>query len=176
MKIGIVLGGVLLGLVVFVGGAAVAVANALFGSTSTADCGTVTGAASTVAGYTADQMANAATIVAVGKQMGIPSRGWIVAVAAALQESGLHNLDHGDRDSLGLFQERPSQGWGSPAQIMDTSYSSQQFDRHLTAISNRQQMSINDAAQAVERSAFPDAYGPHEQAATQIVETVQGVS
>ncbi len=67
-----------------------------------------------VAGFDADQMKNAAVIVAVGKQMNVPAPGWVVAITAALQESDLVNVDHGDRDSLGLFQERPSQGWGTP--------------------------------------------------------------
>jgi cell wall-associated NlpC family hydrolase len=121
-------------------------------------------------------MANAANIVAVGKQLSVPPPGWVVAIAAALQESGLVNVDHGDRDSLGLFQERPSQGWGTPAQIMDPSYAATQFYRHLLAIPGWQQMTVNDAAQAVERSGFPDAYAQHEQAARAIVAAVAGVA
>lgn len=71
----------------------------------------------------AEQRANAAAIVATGRQMGVPERGLWVALATALQESGLRNLDYGDRDSLGLFQQRPSQGWGSPAQVRDPTLS-----------------------------------------------------
>lgn len=133
-----------------------------------------TTAATGVAGYAGDQMTNAATIVAVGKDMNVPEQGWVVAIAAAIQESSLHNLDHGDRDSLGLFQERPSQGWGQPAQIMDPNYSARMFYQHLLAIPGWQNMSINDAAQAVERSGFPDAYGRHEQAAREVVGAVKG--
>jgi hypothetical protein len=129
-----------------------------------------------LAGYQADQLANAATIVAVGKQLTLPEQGWVVAIAAAIQESGLHNLDYGDRDSLGLFQQRPSQGWGTPAQIMDPTYAATQFYQHLLAVPGWQQMSVNDAAQTVQRSAFPNAYAPHEQAARTIVAAVSGAT
>lgn len=127
-------------------------------------------------GYDADQMTNAATIVSVGAQLNVPTQGHVVAIAAALQESGLHNLNHGDRDSLGLFQERPSQGWGSPTQIMNPTYAATQFYRHLLTVPGWQRMTINDAAQAVERSAFPDAYAPHEPSARQIVAAVQNAT
>src|SRR5207302_9318109 len=104
--------------ILFIAGMASIAASATSGANS-ADC-TVAGSSSAgVAGYQPDQMTNAATIVAVGSQLNVPEQGWVVAIAAALQESGLRNLDHGDRDSLGLFQQRPSQGWGTPAQIMD---------------------------------------------------------
>jgi hypothetical protein len=86
---------------------------------STTDCTAVGSTAAVVAGYRPDQMANAATIVAAGKQLNVPIQGWVVAIAASLQESGLRNLDHGDRDSLGRPQQRPSQGWGAPTQIMN---------------------------------------------------------
>jgi hypothetical protein len=96
--------------------------------------------------------------------MNVPEQGWVVAIAAALQESGLHNLDYGDWDSLGLFQQRPSQGWGTPAQIMNPTYAATQFYRNLLAVPDWQQMTVNDAAQAVQRSGFPNAYAQHEQA------------
>jgi cell wall-associated NlpC family hydrolase len=150
------------------------IGQALFASGGN-DCTTGSGT-SAAAGLRPDQMANAATIVAVGKQLSVPPPGWVVAIAAALQESGLVNVDHGDRDSLGLFQERPSQGWGTPAQIMNPSYAATQFYRHLLAVPGWQQMSVNDAAQAVERSGFPDAYAQHEQAARAIVAAVAGVA
>lgn len=126
--------------------------------------------------YQADQLSNAATIVAVGKQMTVPEQGWVVAIAAAMQESALHNLDYGDRDSLGLFQQRPSQGWGTPAQITDPTYAATQFYRHLLAVPGWQRMSVNDAAQAVQRSGFPNAYAQHEQAAREVVAAVQGAT
>ena len=69
-----------------------------------------------------EQAANVTTIAAVGKRLGLPDHAATVAIAAALQESGLHNLDHGDLDSIGLFQQRPSQGWGTTAQIMTPRY------------------------------------------------------
>src|SRR5262249_15130555 len=128
------------------------------------------------AGYRPDQITNAATIIAVGKQLNVPEHGWIIAIAATLQESGLHNLDHGDRDSLGLFQQRPSQGWGTPTQIINPTYATTQFYRHLLAIPGWQQMSVNDAAQAVERSAYPDAYARHEPAARQLVHALESAT
>jgi hypothetical protein len=139
-------------------------------------CTAVGATNSVLVGYQPDQITNAATIVAVGKQLNVPERGWVVAIAAAMQESGLRNLDYGDRDSLGLFQQRPSQGWGTPAQIMTPTYAATQFYQHLLAVPGWQQMSVNDAAQAVQRSGFPDAYTQHEQAAREIVATVSGAT
>jgi len=156
--------------VLLIGAAAVGIAQTVFGAAAPTSCG----GTSAVAGYQPDQMANAAVIVADGQRMNVPEQGWVVAITAALQESGLHNVNHGDRDSLGLFQERPSQGWGTPAQIMDPTYSTTQFYNHLLAVPNWQDMSVNDAAQAVERSAFPTAYAQHEQSARTIVAAIQG--
>jgi hypothetical protein len=88
-----------------------------------------------VAGWTAAQISNAATIVQVGAHLGVPPRGWIIAVATAIQESRLHNLGNrgtaNDHDSLGLFQQRPSQGWGTPTQIRTPVYAATQFYGHL---------------------------------------------
>lgn len=155
------------------------VAAALLGDNTNADtsgntvgCVVIGAKGFGLGGYQVDQLTNAATIVAVGKQMNVPEPGWVVAIAAALQESELHNLDYGDRDSLGLFQQRPSQGWGTPAQIMNPAYAATQFYRHLLALPGWQQMSVNDAAQTVQRSGFPDAYAPHEQAARVILAAV----
>ncbi|MGH3826313.1 MAG: C40 family peptidase, partial [Pseudonocardiaceae bacterium] len=161
--------------VVLIAAAAGAIASMFTGSGPT-DCTAVGSTAAGVAGYRPDQMTNATTIVAVGKRMNVPTLGQVVAIAAALQESGLENLDHGDHDSLGLFQQRPSQGWGTPARIVNTSYASTQFYRHLLAVPGWRQMSVNDAAQAVERSGFPDAYAPHEHAARQIVSALAGAT
>lgn len=123
-----------------------------------------------------EQIRDAQIIVATGQLMHVPVKGEIVAIAAALQESGLRNLDHGDRDSLGLFQERPSQGWGSRAQVMDPQYAASQFYAHLLKVDGWQEMSVNDAAQAVERSGYPTAYAKHEQQAVQIVAAVYGTT
>jgi cell wall-associated NlpC family hydrolase len=159
--------------IVLVAAAAGGIASVLT-SISRADCAPVGSPAASVAGYRPDQMTNAATIIALGKQLNVPEQGWVVAIVAAMAESGLRNLDHGDRDSLGLFQQRPSQGWGTPAQIMNPTLSATQFYRHLLAVRGWQQMSVNDAAQAVERSGFPSAYAQHEQAAREVVGTLRG--
>jgi LysM repeat protein len=121
---------------------------------------------------TAEMRSNAAVIVAVGRSLGVDEQGLVVALAAAMQESGLRNLDHGDADSLGIFQQRPSQGWGSPEQIHDATYSSTAFfvgvrgkTQGLLDISGWRDMSVTEAAQAVQISAYPDAYGKWEQSA-----------
>jgi murein DD-endopeptidase MepM/ murein hydrolase activator NlpD len=126
-----------------------------------------------VAALGAEQMHNAAIIVSVGQQQNVPPRGWVIAIATALQESELINLGNlgsrNDHDSLGLFQQRPSQGWGTPQQIMDPVYSSKKFYEHLVKVSNWLTRPLTDVAQAVQRSAYPDAYAKHEGRATQIV-------
>jgi cell wall-associated NlpC family hydrolase len=104
------------------------------------------------------QVGNARIIAQVGVGMGVPMPGETIAIATALQESDLRNLDHGDRDSLGLFQQRPSQGWGTPAQILNPSYAAQQFYVHLLRVPGWRTMPTTQAAQAVQRSAFPEAY------------------
>jgi hypothetical protein len=106
----------------------------------------------------ARQMANAATIAAVGGRRGIPERGVIVALATAFQESKLQNLAHGDRDSVGLFQQRPSKGWGTAEQIQDPRYAAGKFYDALRRVRGWQKMRVTDAAQRVQRSAFPEAY------------------
>ncbi|WP_327388942.1 C40 family peptidase [Streptomyces sp. NBC_01207] len=108
------------------------------------------------------QIPNAKAIVATGIQKRVPPRGQVIALATALQESTLINLDYGDRDSLGLFQQRPSQGWGTPEQIMDPVYSSTKFYDGLVKLEDWEQMPLTVAAQKVQRSAFPDAYAQHE--------------
>jgi hypothetical protein len=105
-----------------------------------------------------DQAANASTIAAVGKQIGLPDHAVTIALATALQESNLHNLSYGDRDSLGLFQQRPSQGWGTRAQILDPRTSSAAFFRALARVPGWQTMTVTDAAQAVQHSNASQAY------------------
>ena len=104
------------------------------------------------------QMANAATITAVGLRRGMPERAVVVALATALQESKLENLDDGDRDSVGLFQQRPSQGWGTIEQIKDPRYAAEKFYASLKRVKGYQKMRVTDAAQRVQRSAYPNAY------------------
>lgn len=119
---------------------------------------------------------NALTIIAVGKQLGVPDYGIIIALAAAAQESGLRNLSSGDLDSVGLFQQRPSTGWGTPAQLENTSYASELFyggpsnpnkgkTRGLLDIPGWQSMTLTQAAQAVQISAYPTAYAKWEASA-----------
>jgi hypothetical protein len=107
---------------------------------------------------TPGQMANAATIAAVGIRREMPERAVVVALATALQESKLQNLAGGDRDSVGLFQQRPSQGWGTAAEIRDPRYAAGKFYAALTKVRGWETMRITEAAQRVQRSAFPHAY------------------
>jgi hypothetical protein len=106
----------------------------------------------------ATQMANSATIAAVGIRRGVPTGAIVVALATAWQESRLENLSGGDRDSVGLFQQRPSQDWGSPEQISDPRYAAGEFYKALLKVPGWQKMRVTDAAQAVQRSAHPEAY------------------
>ncbi|MDN4479988.1 hypothetical protein [Demequina muriae] len=112
---------------------------------------------------TAEQANNIAIIVTGSLRHGMPARAASIAVATAIQESTLRNIDYGDRDSVGLFQQRPSQGWGSVEEILDPYYSTDQFYEALRDISNWPELDITVAAQAVQRSAFPDAYADHEE-------------
>ncbi|MFJ8169261.1 MULTISPECIES: hypothetical protein [unclassified Streptomyces] len=121
-----------------------------------------------------DQAANAATISAVGTTRGLPERAVTIALATALQESALRNLDHGDRDSLGLFQQRPSQGWGTPTQIMDPVYASGKFYEHLAEVPGYSRLPLTVAAQRVQKSGFPQAYAKHEPDATLLATALTG--
>src|SRR3954451_4944607 len=123
---------------------------------------------------TPEQAANGATIVGVAQRQGLPQRASVIAVATALQESSLYNLDHGDRDSLGLFQQRPSQGWGTPEQIRDPAYATSAFLDELRKVSGYQQLPVGQAAQKVQRSAFPDAYAGREADAATIAGVLGG--
>lgn len=117
----------------------------------------------------AEQLKNAATIIGVGKSMGANTNDLIVSIMTAMQESTLRNLNYGDRDSLGLFQQRPSQGWGTPAQILNPSYAARKFFEHLLAMKGRSKLSLTQQAQAVQRSGFPGAYAAWEAMARQVV-------
>jgi hypothetical protein len=109
-----------------------------------------------------EQMANAATVAAVGVRLEMPDQAVVVALAAALQESKLRNLPHlgagNDHDSVGLFQQRPSQGWGSAEEIAEPWYAAERFYSALRRVDGWQQMRVTDAAQRVQRSAYPEAY------------------
>jgi hypothetical protein len=123
--------------------------------------------AATTSTFTAEQQANAATIRTVGQARGVPVRGQVVALAAALQESGLRNLDHGDRDSVGVFQQRA--GWGPVADRMNVATAAGKFYDALGRVPGWQSMTVAGAAQAVQRSAFPGAYARWETAAAGLV-------
>jgi len=125
---------------------------------------------------TASRMANATTIVrqALGRHMGLRSA--VIAVATAMQESTLENISYGDRDSEGLFQQRPSAGWGSPAQITNPAYAADAF---LNALHGHQQADrtwasqpLWESAQAVQNSGFPYAYAKWEAQAAQVVSSI----
>ncbi|MCK9795221.1 M23 family metallopeptidase [Isoptericola sp. 4D.3] len=139
----------------------------------------------------AAEVANAQAIIAAGGVAGVGRRGLIVAIATALQESGLENVDYGDRDSLGLFQQRPSQGWGTAEQVRDPKFAALAFfggptSPHfghatgkaspggLLEVSGWSDLPITVAAQSVQRSAFPSAYAKHEERAVVIVDALAG--
>ncbi|MEU6221528.1 heavy metal transporter [Streptomyces sp. NPDC047022] len=124
--------------------------------------------------FTPEQAVNAATIAAVGTTRGMPERAVTIALATALQESNLTNMEHGDRDSLGLFQQRPSQGWGTQSQIMDPTYSAGEFYKHLAEVPGYTRMPLTEAAQRVQLSGYPEAYAKHEPDATMLSDALTG--
>jgi hypothetical protein len=125
---------------------------------------------------TQEQAENAALITAISIQRGLPARAASIALATAYQESKILNIEHGDRDSIGLFQQRPSQGWGSIEEILDPVYSTHAFYDALVRIEGYETMAITEAAQAVQRSAFPDAYADHEADARALASALTGNS
>ncbi|MGB2569108.1 peptidase M23 [Micromonospora citrea] len=142
-----------------------------------------------VAGLDRMQMDNAVKIVKAGREMGAPRQALVVAVATAMQESKLYNYASGvlpesqnyphqavgwDHDSVGLFQQRPSSGWGTVADLMDPAYATRAFLAVLLEIPGWQNLPLTVAAQAVQVSAFPDAYAQHEWLAAEVVEAVLG--
>jgi hypothetical protein len=123
-----------------------------------------------------EQAGNAAVIAAVAVRRGLPGRAATIGIATAMQESKLVNLPGGDRDSIGLFQQRPSQGWGTPAQIRDPVYASNAFYDVLVKVEGYENLPITKAAQTVQRSAFPTAYADHEPEARILASTLTGYS
>lgn len=128
-------------------------------------------------GLDAEQVANAQLIIAIGRELGVPDRGIAIALGTAMQESWLRNLDAGDRDSIGLFQQRPSAGWGTASDIQDPARSTRAFfggandpngslTRGLLEVPDWQSLTFAEAAQAVQISAYPDRYAQWEQPAT----------
>jgi hypothetical protein len=123
---------------------------------------------------TSEQMSNAATIAAAGLARSLPRRAVTIAIATAMQESSLRNLGHGDRDSLGLFQQRPSAGWGTPEEIRDPVASAGAFYAALSRIPDYETLPLTVAAQAVQVSAFPQAYAKHEAQAAVLASVFTG--
>ncbi|HEY0951498.1 hypothetical protein [Nocardioides sp.] len=123
-----------------------------------------------------EQAENAALIAAVSVGRGMPARAATIALATAYQESKLYNLESGDRDSLGLFQQRPSQGWGTEKQIMDPYYATNAFYDALERIGDYESMRVTVAAQEVQRSGFPEAYADHEADARVLASALTGNS
>src|SRR5665811_361774 len=109
-------------------------------------------------------------------QRALPARALTIAIATGLQESKLRNLTQGDRDSVGIFQQRPSQGWGTVEQIMDPLFATTAFYDALVKVDGYQDLPITEAAQAVQRSGFPEAYGEHEAAARAWASAMYGYS
>lgn len=124
--------------------------------------------------FSQEQTMNAATIAAVGTGRGMPERAVTIALATALQESQLVNIQHGDLDSLGLFQQRPSQGWGTKKEILDPTYAAGVFYEHLAKVNDYQQLPLTVAAQRVQRSGYPEAYAKHEPEATLLSAALTG--
>ncbi len=123
-----------------------------------------------------EQAENAATIAAIGVRRGLPARAVSIALATAYQESKISNLDHGDRDSVGIFQQRPSQGWGTAEQIQDPYYSANKFYDELEKVDGYRDMRITEAAQRVQRSGFPEAYEDHAADARALASALTGFS
>jgi murein DD-endopeptidase MepM/ murein hydrolase activator NlpD len=131
-----------------------------------------------VSGLTENQIRNAAIIIKVAQDLKVPPRGWVIGIATALQESRLTNLPHlgarNDHDSIGLFQQRPSAGWGTPEQLADPAYQARKFFEKLVKIVGWQALPLTVAAQRVQISAFPNAYAKHEPLASRTVDILTG--
>lgn len=129
---------------------------------------------SSEASLSPDQAHYASIIAGISVQRGMPERAATVAIATAYQESDIDNIDYGDRDSLGLFQQRPSQGWGTAEEIMDPVYATNAFYDALEEVDGWEDLEITEAAQAVQRSAYPDAYAQHEDNARAVAAAFTG--
>lgn len=123
-----------------------------------------------------EQAENAALMAAISVERGMPARAASIAIATSYQESKLINIDHGDRDSIGLFQQRPSQGWGSEEEIMDPFYSINTFYDELEQIDGYETMRITEAAQEVQRSGYPEAYEDHAEDGRALASALTGYS
>ncbi len=143
--------------------------NAMLGPITSGPAGS---GAADAARLTGEQRDTVAKIISIGKKRDLPPRAWQVAIQAGMTESGLRSLDYGDRDSLGIFQMRPSMGWGSPEQVTDPEYAINKFYDVLSAVPNWQDQRPGESAQDVERSAFPDRYHKWEAMAAHLIGNV----
>jgi len=123
-----------------------------------------------------EQAGNAAIISAVALRRGLSTRAVTIAIATALQESKLRNLRFGDRDSIGLFQQRPSQGWGTVEQILDPVYASNAFYDKLVKVKDYLTRPLTEVAQDVQRSGAPTAYAQHEDEAQALAAALTGAA
>ncbi len=166
--------GLILALVALVGLGAWFGGRTLFENVLGARC-QATAAGSSV-DFDPEQMSNAATITAIALRRGLPARAATIALATAIQESKLRNIRYGDRDSVGLFQQRPSQGWGTVEQILDPEYSTNKFYDALVKVGGWESGTITVVAQKVQRSAYPEAYADHEQEGRILASSLAGHS
>ena len=158
-----------------VAGSLVAVWNKLQSELFSPTC-TATASGSSVS-FSPEQVANAALIAAISDKRGLPPRAASIAIATAIQESKLRNLNYGDRDSIGLFQQRPSMKvWGTREQILDPVHSTNAFYDALIKIDGYESMVITEVAQLVQKSGYPDAYADHEQEGRILASTLRGQS
>ena len=123
-----------------------------------------------------DQAHFTSIIVGLSVKRGLPPRAASIAMATVYQETGIRNLDYGDRDSVGLFQQRPSQGWGTEKQLMNPYYATGKFYDAMVKIDNWRTDDINDVAQKVQRSGHPEAYRDHESDARVLASALTGRS
>jgi hypothetical protein len=133
-------------------------------------------ASDSVAQLDPEQAGNAALIASVAVRRELPARAVSIAIATAMQESKLRNLEYGDRDSLGLFQQRPSKGWGTRAQVLDPVHATNAFYDELVKIDGFESMPITEVAQRIQRSAYPQAYAQHEPEARVLASALSGYS
>ncbi|UEJ82806.1 C40 family peptidase [Brachybacterium halotolerans subsp. kimchii] len=155
-------------------------------TTTTGALSVDTSALPSMKGYSKESLALVAQIMKAGEKSGVGERGQLIGIMTAMQESTLQNLTGGDRDSVGAFQQRPSQGWGTAEQLADPSYAATAFFEGVDAangshipglkdVDGWQDMSLTDAAQAVQRSGYPGAYAKHENTARTLMAKVSGV-
>ena len=147
--------------------------NAMLGPITSGPAGSGSADASRLTG---EQRGNVGMIISIGKKRKLPPRAWQVAIQAGMTESGLRSLNYGDRDSMGIFQMRPSMGWGTPEQVTDPDYAINKFYDVLEEVPNWDQQRPGESAQDVERSAFPERYHKWEPMAAHLIGNVGSVS